>query len=146
MEKSPVRVLMLGERTMAPSSLLARLLRNGCVCRFAESPHDGIDLFREYKFHLILNTGPIPHATQMLPVLAGSQCSVFSSFPVERGCWWLPIMYIGKECFGSTAMRTAEFLKVLDRTLAQIRVTQLTVAPTLSERARFIPGMERLAL
>jgi len=145
MKESGVRILMLGERTMAPSSLLVRLLRKGCDCWFAESAHDGMKLFQEHKFQLILNTGRIPEAIHMLPALAGSHCTVFSAFPVEHGYWWLPIMYLGRECLGAPAMRTAEFLDALDRTVVQIRVTQLTATPPPSGTPRFIPNMERLA-
>jgi hypothetical protein len=71
----------------------------------------------------------------MLPRLGGSNCSVFSAFPVERGCWWLPMMYIGRECLGVPAMRTAEFLALLDDTVKSIRSYGLPASIGLHENA-----------
>ncbi len=121
MQHYGVRVLMLGEKTMAPSLLLVRLVRSACHCSFAASADDAIKLFEEHKFHMVLSTGPVQQAMRMLPVLARSDCTVFSAFPVENGCWWLPVMQMGQECLGTAAMRTAEFVNLLDETVARIQ-------------------------
>ncbi|HTZ75892.1 MAG TPA: hypothetical protein VMB47_18390 [Candidatus Aquilonibacter sp.] len=120
MHKPSIRVLILGERHTAPSRLLTRLQRSACECWFAESAEAGAELFDKHAFHVILSIGPVHDAVQILARLSGSDCTVFSAFPVERGCWWLPIMYMGEECLGAPAMRTAEFLTLLDQALESI--------------------------
>jgi hypothetical protein len=120
MNNHPVRVLILGETNTAPSRLLTRLQKSACECWFAKSADRGAELLDKYGFEVILSIGPVHDALQMVSRLAGSECSIFSAFPVERGCWWLPIMYMGEECLGAPAMRTGEFLALLDQALRHL--------------------------
>jgi len=120
MDKHLIRVLILGEKNTAPSRLLTRLQKSACECWFAGSADTGAELFEKQCFQVVLSIGPVHDAVQMLSRVAGSDCSVFSAVPVERGCWWLPIMYMGEECLGAPAMRTAEFLALLDQALQHI--------------------------
>lgn len=145
MKKPMVRVLMLGEKAIAPSALLGPLARNACTCWFAASANDGIELFERHNFHVVLSSGPIREAMRMLPAMAGSHCNAFSAFPVERGSWWLPMMHLGRECIGAPAMRTAEFVKVLDEVLAQIRMKEPAAATSSLERSYFMPLLDGLA-
>ncbi|HKQ87358.1 MAG TPA: hypothetical protein VJS43_11395 [Candidatus Acidoferrales bacterium] len=128
MNDPAVRVLMLGEKAIAPSWLLRRLEQNACACWSTESADHAVTLFEKHKFQLILNTGPIAEAVRILPRLGKSDCSFFSAFLVEHGCWWLPMMYIGRECFGASALRTSEFLTVLDDNLQYIRTGRNPIA------------------
>lgn len=130
---------MLGEKTIAPSWLLRHLERSACECWSAESADRAVTLFKKHKFHLILNTGPIAEAVHLIPQLAKSSCSIFSAFLVENGCWWLPMMYIGRECFGTSALRTPEFLMVLDDNLQYIRTGRNPVA--VEHRASAPPSL-----
>lgn len=123
-----IRVLMLGEKAIAPSWLSRHLEQSACDCWSTESADRAVALFERHKFQLILNTGSIAEAVRMLPLLGKSDCSMFSAFLVEHGCWWLPMMYMGRECFGTSALRTPEFLSVLDDNLQYIRTGRNPIA------------------
>jgi hypothetical protein len=56
MNESSVRVLMLGEKVMAPSRLLQRC---DCDCWFAGSADAGIELFEKHNFQVVLSTGAV---------------------------------------------------------------------------------------
>jgi hypothetical protein len=126
-------VLMLGERAIAPSWLSQRLQRNECACWSAKSAEDAIALFKEHNFQIVVNTGAIGEAIRILPHLEGSTCSVFSACLVENGCWWLPLMHTGQECLGASAMRTVEFVRLLDERLQGIRTGEIEIAVRLNE-------------
>jgi hypothetical protein len=128
MSDPAVRVLMLGEKAIAPSWLLRHLEQRACDCWSAESADRAVALFEKHNFQLILNFGPIAEAVRMLPRLRKSDCSIFSAFLVEQGCWWLPMMQMGRECFGTSALRTAEFLTLLDGNLPYAQTGRAPIA------------------
>lgn len=120
MSPSAIRVLLLGEHATA-SQLLQHLSQHDCVCSFAASPDEGITLFREQDFHLILSAGPIRDALRAASSLGRASCSVFCAYAVEESYWWLPLMKNGQSCVGTPALRPREFVDVLDQILEEIR-------------------------
>jgi len=54
---------------------------------------------------------------QLVSQLAGSRVSIFYTFPVENGCWWLPTLRDGQDCHGAPAFRRNEFPLELERML-----------------------------
>ncbi len=135
MSQAAVRVLLLGECARGSSHLLWHLEQRGCHCWFAASAEEAFALFHQYKFHLILSTSPVHQATQMVSLLGRSNCSVFYAYPVEQGCWWLPLMNSGQKCFGAPALRPSEFADVLDQKLKEIRARHFTAPKRLQEVA-----------
>jgi len=133
MSREVVRVLLLGECAREASHLLWHLGQRGCHCCFAASAAEAVALLHQYKFHLILGTSPVHQATRMVSLLGRSKCSVFCAYPVEQGCWWLPLMNGGKKCFGAPALRPSEFAGVLDQKLKEIRVRHFTAPKRLQE-------------
>ena len=51
--------------------------------------------------------------------LIGSNASIYYSFPVENGCWWLPLLRCGQDCHGAPAFRRSEFPLELERVLSE---------------------------
>jgi hypothetical protein len=135
MSQEAVRVLLLGRCARGSSHLLWHLGRRGCHCWFAASAVEAVALFHQYKFHVILSTSPMHQATQMMSLLGGSNCSVFYAYPVEQGCWWLPLMNRGQKCFGAPALRSSEFADVLDQALERIRARNFAAPKMLQEAA-----------
>jgi len=125
MNQEGIKVLLLGESAMGASLLLRRLEQRGCRCWFAVSPEEGIDLFNQHVFHLILNTGPVGRANSMIALLGEANCSVYCAYPVEDSCLWLPLMDHGRKCLGAPALRPSEFLVVLDDLITEIESEQL---------------------
>ena len=135
MSQEAVRVLLLGECARGFSNLLWHLGQRGCRRWFAASAEEAVALFHEYKFHLILSTSPVHQATQMVSLLGRSNCSVFYAYPVEQGCWWLPLMNRGQKCFGAPALRPSEFARALDQELERIRARYFATPKRLQEVA-----------
>ena len=74
---------------------------------------------RNGAYHLILldSTVPSEQRKQLVAELIGSDSSVFYTFPVENGCWWLPALRRGQDCHGAPAFRRNEFPFELERIL-----------------------------
>ena len=115
MSQEAVRVLLLGETARASSHLLWHLEQRGCYCWIASSADQSIALYKKHRFPLILSTNPMRQATQMISLLGRSNCTVFYAYPVENGCWWLPLMKDGQKCLGAPALRPSEFTGVKGR-------------------------------
>jgi hypothetical protein len=133
MNQESVRVLLLGECAKGSSHLLWHLEQRGCHCSFAASAEEAVALFHQCKVHLILSTSPVHQATKIVSLLGRFNCSVFYAYPVEQGCWWLPLMNSGQKCFGAPALRPSEFADALDQKLKEIRARHFTAPKRLQE-------------
>jgi len=54
---------------------------------------------------------------RLAAALLGSRTSIYYTFPVENGCWWLPTLRDGQDCHGAPAFRRNEFPLELERML-----------------------------
>lgn len=72
---------------------------------------------RRYSIILLDSTVPPEQRRQLASGLEGSETSVFYTFPVENGCWWLPVLRRGQDCHGTPAFRRSEFPFELERIL-----------------------------
>ncbi len=129
--QAAVRVLLLAENAKASAHLLSHLEQRGCCCWCATSAEEGILLFRQHRFQLILSLSLIRQAARITNLLVRSNCSVFYAHTVEKGCWWLPLMKDGQQCLATAALRPREFVAVLDQMLEEIRIASITVAEPL---------------
>lgn len=135
MSREVVRVVLLGKCARGASHLLWHLGQRGCHCSFAGSAEEAVALFHQCKVHLILSTSPMHQATKLVSLLGRFKCSVFYAYPVEQGCWWLPLMNSGQKCFGAPALRPSEFADVLDQKLKEIRARHFTAPKRFQEDA-----------
>lgn len=120
MDNRIVKVLLVGrsERTLAHVSRY--LEESGCECKFVSSYADGLKLLAETTFDLVLCTGQ-PGIRTLVSSLVGSPASVFCAHAVEDGCWWLPVVRHGEECWGASALRPNEFRNLLNETLRAMK-------------------------
>jgi hypothetical protein len=70
-----------------------------------------------YDLILLDSTVSPEQRRQLASELIGSGVSVFYTFPVENGCWWLPTLRRGQDCHGTPAFRRNEFPFELERIL-----------------------------
>jgi len=77
------------------------------------------EFVRKGAYNLILldSTVPPEQRRQLASGLIGSEASIFYTFPVENGCWWLPTLRRGRDCHGTPAFRRNEFPFELERIL-----------------------------
>jgi hypothetical protein len=130
MEAQKVDVLLIRKGQSGYSPLSNRLTRRGCHCQFATS-HEEIDALLAGR-HYDLVLGPIRlHGDSLYPLierLHGSSSTLFYYLIVEDGCWWLPAVWLGANCFGSPAIHNSEFVTVLDQTIDTIRFSARAAA------------------
>lgn len=117
-------VLLIGRRTFWGPFLTATLQEMGCAVHFQNTAHEKPPE-RLPEFDLILGGQGCRREIHRLPSLAGSRTTVFYVFPVEDSCWWLPALKQGVDCFGSAALRPAEFSKQLRHILVRHAETQV---------------------
>src|ERR1700739_1894878 len=129
--------LLIGKSPGGCSRLSNRLGRRGCNCWCATSKQEGCLLLDNHSFDFVL--GPIRlNGDSLYPLigqLGGSGTTLFYSQAVEDGCWWLPALRRGANCFGAPALRPIEFVAALDGIIQEIRVGTLVAAKSQSPLA-----------
>jgi hypothetical protein len=120
LDQDRAQVLLIGRTAGALPALQNFFEPRGWQCSFAASAHEALVLFGPRAFHVILETTPFRSDPFALFQLAAPDCSAFRSCPVENGCWWLPVMFQGKECLGSPAFRSKEFFARLEKIVSEI--------------------------
>ncbi len=124
-EKGSAEVLLVGDGLQVFYLTQRQLERKGCRCHFANSERGLRELVNHKQFDIVLTVHRIEgRSTDWLgAALSGSRTTLFYMFPVEVGCWWVPVLRIGAECFGCPALRPREFSDDLDRIVHEIRAT-----------------------
>ena len=133
MSRPAANVLLLGESARGSSYLQSHLEQLGCACAFATSSEEAIALIDRHAFHLILITNPLHETDPLVAALSESDCTVYFSYPVEDGCWWLPLVHHGQKCLGTPAVRPSEFVGLLDRLVKEIESNEAAVPRDLLE-------------
>jgi hypothetical protein len=112
---------VVGDSVKGSSGLSRRLAAWGAVCRFAGSYKEACRLLGQHTFDLVLSEVSLPDgsAFRLIPLLVGLPTSFFSFHAVENGWWWLPLVKFGKQCAGEPALRTSEFMRVIEELLKQ---------------------------
>jgi len=122
MEPRRAKVLLVGENAQGSSYLAKRLQGRGCECEFALSYQEACWLLRAQDFDLVLSPMRLRDDSlfALIGLLDGSGITLFYSHAVENGCWWLPALRRGQECFGSSALRPSEFVAALEEAIEEI--------------------------
>jgi hypothetical protein len=121
-ERGSVEVLLVGDGPQVFSLSQGQLERKGCRCHFAKSQRKLKELLNQKQFDIVLTMPRIEGgSTDWLgAALSGSRTTLFCVLPVEVGCWWVPVLRVGEECFGTPALRPREFSDALTRIVDQI--------------------------
>src|SRR5271169_3011306 len=116
---SSPNVLLVGRSGSWGSLVLRSLEKIGSELSFAAPQNVTPEYVRKNEYNLILldSTVPSEQRRQLASELLGSSVSIFYTFPVENGCWWLPTLRRGQDCHGAPAFRRREFLCELERIL-----------------------------
>lgn len=124
-EKGTVEVLLVADGPQVFSLSQRQLESKGCRCHFARSQRGLEELLNQRQFDIVLTVHRIEgSSTDWLgAALSGSRTTLFYALPVEVGCWWVPVLRVGTECFGDPALRPREFSDVLNEIVYEIRIT-----------------------
>lgn len=118
-------VLFVGERPALSAPVARRLKSAGWTCRYACSCEQALEALQDRRFRLVLSSAKLPdgNARRLLPLVEEASGWLFLSFPVEDGCWWIPVMEAGRTCLEAEALRSREFSKVLAKILKSAQAT-----------------------
>jgi hypothetical protein len=109
MPRTRPRVLLIGPQSSWGVSVTSTLAELGCEVEFLTIAVSTSHANRLADFDLILAAIGSKNRLHKVPALTGSATSVFYVFPVEDGCWWLPALRNGVDCYGAGALRPTEF-------------------------------------
>jgi hypothetical protein len=112
-------VLLVGRSGSWGTLVLKSLEKFECELFFVAPQTVTSEYVRRGAYNLILldSTVPPEQRRQLASELIGSEASIFYTFPVENGCWWLPTLRRGQDCHGTLAFRRKEFPFELERIL-----------------------------
>ena len=112
-------VLLVGRNGSWGTLVLKSLEKFECELFFVAPQTVTSEYVRKGAYNLILldSTVPAEQRRQLATELIGSEASIFYTFPVENGCWWLPTLRGGQDCHGTLAFRRKEFPVELERIL-----------------------------
>jgi hypothetical protein len=112
-------VLLVGRNGSWGTMVLKSLEKLSAELTFAAPQTVTAEHVKKSAFNIILldSTVSPEQRRQLAYELAGSSISIFYSFPVENGCWWLPTLRRGQDCHGAPAFRRSEFPHELERIL-----------------------------
>jgi hypothetical protein len=130
----PVKVLLVGENTAGPCSLLRHLEDRGCHCLFASSGKQAIRLYGEQSPDLVLCADGAEGIRPLIAFLVGSSASVFRCHLVETSCWWLPVLAHGRVRLLAPALRPSEFAQLLDQMIEEMQLQDTSMEAAAGAR------------
>jgi hypothetical protein len=112
-------VLLVGRNGSWGTLVLRSLEKYGSELFFKPPQTVTSEFVRKGAYNLILldSTVSPEQRRQLASELLGSNVSIFYTFPVENGCWWLPTLRHGEDCHGTPAFCRNEFPFELERIL-----------------------------
>lgn len=116
-------VLFVGEHPPVCSPTLERLKEVGCDIDYATRCSEVVKVLNEQKTPAIVLSKiilPEGHARKLAPSVGAVHGSLFLSFRVENGCWWIPVVLAGRTCSKDNALRPREFAKLLVTTASRM--------------------------
>src|ERR1700688_4738585 len=144
-QTAQIRVLLVGNSPEVFYSCRRRLEARGCHCEFAECEREVWDVLQQRTFDIVLSVhrGRSARTESLGALLSGSRTTLFYALPVEKGCWWVPILKVGEECFGASALRPTEFSKVLFEVVEQIKASFASRAIPTGTAPQALPARRR---
>ena len=90
---------------------------------FRQVPTELASLLERMQFDIVLSARTLQGTGTggLGGLLWGGRSSLFYIARDGDDCWWLPVLRRGRECFGSPALQTNEFMCALDDAIREIR-------------------------
>lgn len=111
MQQESMKVLLVSKKGSDASYLQQQLEGYGFRCSIAHSADDILSALEQHGFDLILSMTWVQD--ELLAKLADLKSTLFFSYPVRNGCWWLPVLHRGEQCLGQPALRPNEFARLI---------------------------------
>lgn len=111
--------VLLVDDSPVPSASAARALDSlRCGWVYAASCEEALAAMEQRKFRVVLSKLKLAHGSgrRLIPGVQMASGWLFLSFPVEDGCWWIPVIEAGWLSV-KAALRSREFRSVLMKIL-----------------------------
>ena len=108
--------MLLVDDSLAPSPSVARALSSlQCEWRYAASCEEALAAMEERTFRLVLSKFKLADGSgrRLIPAVQIASAWLFLSFPVEEGCWWIPVIEAGRLSVEGAALHSREFRNAL---------------------------------
>ena len=136
--------MLLVDDSPAPSEAMERALRSlQCVWRCAASCEEALAAMEGRTFQVVLSKFRLADGSgrKLIPAVQMASAWMFLSFPVEEGCWWIPVIEAGRLSVKAAALHSREFRSAL------VKIVRAPVAgapqESWTERAM---GLENIGL
>ena len=99
-----------------PSASVARALSLlQCEWRYSASCKEALAAMEERKFRVVLSKFKLADGSgrRLIPAVQLASAWLFLSFPVEYGCWWIPVIEAGRLSVKAAALHSREFRSAL---------------------------------
>jgi hypothetical protein len=108
-------LLFVGEPAPFFSPVLEQLKDAGCEVRHAAGCNEALSTIQQLAGPIVLSKTRLScgSARNLIPKITAASGSLFVYFPVEDGCWWIPMILQGKLCEGEVARHSRDFGKLL---------------------------------
>jgi hypothetical protein len=109
------QLILVGEALSLHSVVLQRFREVGWEIRCAADPREACILLRERAGTIVLCRAILPdgNARKLIPAVRSASGSLFLYFPVEIGCWWIPLVFEGTLCAREIAVPSRAFGRLL---------------------------------
>jgi hypothetical protein len=133
-------ILVVGERRPVFSGVLVQLNELGGGTKY-EAPV----VLKEQRVAIVLSRTTLPSGNpgNVIPGVLAARSSLFLSFPIEHGCWWVPVFSYGRLSCEASAFRAREFSEVLLATARRMLVVatleEMSITAKVREPDRRLP-------
>ena len=117
--------MLLVDDSPVPSASVARALSSlQCEWRHARSCEEALAVMEERTFRVVLSKFRLADGSgrRLIPAVQMTSAWLFLSFPVEEGCWWIPVIEAGRVSVKVAALHSREFRSAL------VKIVKATVA------------------
>lgn len=125
-----------------PSASVARALSSlQCEWWYAASCEEALAAMEERTFRVVLSKFKLADGSgkRLIPAVQMASAWLFLSFPVEEGCWWIPVIEAGRLSVKVAALHSREFRSAL------VKIVKATVAgapqESSTERAKALENL-----
>ena len=133
-------VLLVDDSPVASASVARALSSLQCDWRYAASCEKALAAMEERKFRVVLSKFKLADGSgrRLIPAVQMASAWLFLSFPVEEGCWWVPVIEAGRLSV-EAALHSREFRSAL----VKIVKAKVAGAPqeSLTERANALENL-----
>jgi hypothetical protein len=109
------QLILVGDALSLHSTVLERFRDVGWEIRYAADPREARIILRERASSIVLCRAILPdgNARNLIPAVLSASGSLFLYFPVEVGCWWIPLVFEGILCAREIAVPSSVFARLL---------------------------------